>query len=334
MNMSPYLLDIKQEASKYLPVRLKNTNLAKKNLEMSSNLNEHGLTVEKDKDCYVISINKNLHKPLNLKYLVSNILAHEILEIKYHVIIKENCQADIVEYLDKNNYDFSAKIESNYTLKENSTINHYIINQSSKNNYYSYINNCFLEKNALKNTFDMNFAQSSTYSLINHELNDNKATTNYYALDCIGHEAQNHRVLNIIHNTHNTSSTQLIKAAYANKSIGNFFGGVSIPKLIKNCSALQSYKSILLSQDAKAFVRPQMQIHNNEIVAKHGASIGELDQEALFYLQSRNLSLNEAKSLLLHAVLQEIINNINNTELKVQMEDVLSYSLRSILHDI
>ena len=331
------------ESSKYLPLSLKNVIFSTTNKEASDTYkpllenvfsivfynqllsinNTDNIKIEKKDDIYFIHINKTLEKPLIINYIINNLCLNEGIDIKYKIIIKENCQADIIEHFSENHGDFYAKINSKYILENNSVINHYIINKNSENNKYIYDNLNNLSKNSTKNTFDINLSKGFSYINSTHELNDIHAQSNYYVLDYLENEAQNHKILNIIHNANNTCSTQLIKAAYNHKSVGNFFGGVIIDKSAKDCSALQSYKSILLSKDAKAFVRPQMQIHNNQIMAKHGATIGELDQEALFYLQSRNLSLHEAKSLLLHAVLQEVINKIAHKDIKNKVEELL-----------
>lgn len=106
-----------------------------------------------------------------------------------------------------------------------------------------------------------------------------------------------HLLLNIIHSGIGTKSNVYFKAALEGTSHITFTGTVLIEKNAKNADAKMVAKALLLSENAQAFIKPDLEILNHEVKASHGSSIGRINTQDLFYLQSRGLSLVEAKNI-------------------------------------
>ena len=94
------------------------------------------------------------------------------------------------------------------------------------------------------------------------------------------------------------------------KSKGVFHGRIYVHPIAQKTDAKQTNKNLLLSDDATADTKPQLEIYADDVKCTHGATIGQLDGESIFYLRSRGLGLDAAKQMLIHAFAGEIIERI------------------------
>ena len=84
-------------------------------------------------------------------------------------------------------------------------------------------------------------------------------------------------------------------------------------------SAMQTNKNLLLSKEALVHTKPQLEIFANDVKCKHGATIGQLDADVLFYLRSRGIGLVDARRLLIHAFVSEIIDTVKVDAVRSQI---------------
>jgi Fe-S cluster assembly protein SufD len=94
------------------------------------------------------------------------------------------------------------------------------------------------------------------------------------------------------------------------KSKGVFHGRIYVHPIAQKTDAKQTNKNLLLSDDACADTKPQLEIYADDVKCTHGATIGQLNAESIFYLRSRGMSLDTAKQMLIHAFAGEIIERI------------------------
>lgn len=144
-----------------------------------------------------------------------------------------------------------------------------------------------------------------------------------YGLSLGNHKqhADHHTFVN--HKAENTTSNQLYKGIYSGKSTGVFNGKILVDQAAQKTNAYQSSKNILLSADAKVFAKPQLEIFADDVKCSHGATIGQLDEEPVFYLRSRGLDEATAKHLLIQAFASEILMQIPDGDLKSMMEEAV-----------
>ncbi|HXW60064.1 MAG TPA: SufD family Fe-S cluster assembly protein [Myxococcota bacterium] len=150
-------------------------------------------------------------------------------------------------------------------------------------------------------------------------LNGEHAKFSYGGLQLLKGAAKSGTELEIAHQGAHSESTQAFRGIYGGSSQGLFLGKVVVGEKARQCSAEQLYKAVLLSKDAEALVRPQLEINNRHIKASHGASIGMLDEEALFYLCSRGLSKVEAKTLLVQSLARAILDQMGESKLALRL---------------
>jgi Fe-S cluster assembly protein SufD len=110
-------------------------------------------------------------------------------------------------------------------------------------------------------------------------------------------------------------SDERYKGILDEASRGVFTGQVKVWPDAAGSNARQANHNLLLSEDAEIDTRPQLQIFNDDVQCSHGATVGQLDADQLFYLQSRGLSADAARSLLTYAFAQEIVDSIQDRPL-------------------
>ncbi len=119
------------------------------------------------------------------------------------------------------------------------------------------------------------------------------------------------------HKMPNCVSNQLYRGIIDNKAMAIFSGKVLVDKDAQKTDAHQNNSNILLTQYAKAHSKPQLEIYADDVKCSHGATIGQLDKNALFYLQSRGIGAKEAKILLLNAFANQVLDKITISEFKM-----------------
>jgi Fe-S cluster assembly protein SufD len=119
------------------------------------------------------------------------------------------------------------------------------------------------------------------------------------------------------------SSRQLYKGILDGKSRGVFNGKVVVHGAAQKTDARQINKNLLLSEDAVIDSKPQLEIFNNDVKCTHGTTIGQHDQDAIFYLRSRGLDLATTRSLLTYAFASELLGRIKVESIRAGLEALL-----------
>jgi Fe-S cluster assembly protein SufD len=108
-------------------------------------------------------------------------------------------------------------------------------------------------------------------------------------------------VTNVRHAEPNATSRQTVRSVLAGKAIGTYLGKVAVDRDAQKTDAEQSVRAMLLDRTATANAKPELEIYADDVKCAHGAAVGELDANGLFYLQSRGLPPAEARKLMLQA---------------------------------
>ena len=115
------------------------------------------------------------------------------------------------------------------------------------------------------------------------------------------------------------TSRQLIKFVLDDNSKGDFLGELVIKPDAQHVDAQQNNRNLLLSKTATMRTRPQLEIYADDVQASHGASTGQLDEAALFYMQQRGISKEKARQLLVGAFMKDVIATISDEALREQL---------------
>lgn len=119
-------------------------------------------------------------------------------------------------------------------------------------------------------------------------------------------------------------SNELYKGIIDDSATAVFNGKIFVEQLAQKTNAFQSNKNILLSDSASVNTKPQLEIFADDVKCSHGCTIGQLDEEGLFYLRSRGISEKAAKSLLVHAFAIDILEHIKLEPIRDYVDQLIS----------
>jgi Fe-S cluster assembly protein SufD len=127
----------------------------------------------------------------------------------------------------------------------------------------------------------------------------------------------------IDHVAPSTMSNQLYKSILRDKSRSVFNGKIMVRREAQLTNAYQLNKNLLLSLDARVDTKPQLEIFADDVKCSHGAAIGQLDDEQMFYLQTRGIDRASAGEMLVHGFVQDVLDQIKDARLRQDVEAVL-----------
>jgi len=118
------------------------------------------------------------------------------------------------------------------------------------------------------------------------------------------------------HNSPQTHSSQFVKSILFDTSIGVFNGRTVVHENAQKITAHQTNKNLLLSKKAKMNSNPQLEIYADDVKCSHGSTTGKIDEDALFYLQSRGINKQDAMELMVTGFANEVLDKIPHPEIK------------------
>jgi Fe-S cluster assembly protein SufD len=122
------------------------------------------------------------------------------------------------------------------------------------------------------------------------------------------------------HDAPNCTSRQTVKNVLAGRSRGVFQGRIEVARAAQKTDGYQMNQALLLSPDAEIDTKPELEIFADDVKCSHGATVGELDAEQLFYLRSRGIPDAEARSILVRAFLAESLDAVTNDKVRGVLE--------------
>lgn len=160
--------------------------------------------------------------------------------------------------------------------------------------------------------------------------------TNIYAhlagegLECIlnglyltrGEQLADHYMV-VEHAQPHCASHEYFNGILADKSKGVFHGRILVRPGAQKTDAKQTHKNLLLSDDATADTKPQLEIYADDVKCTHGATIGQLNDESIFYLRARCIGLEQARRMLIHAFAGEIIDRVRCEPLREELDKIV-----------
>jgi Fe-S cluster assembly protein SufD len=187
------------------------------------------------------------------------------------------------------------------------------------------------EKNSVVSSNNMTLhgglIRNSTY----HYLGGEGAESHSYGLFLADKWQHVDNFVNVDHAFPHCTSNQLFKGVLDDMSTGAFNGRILVRPDAQGTVAYQKSNNIILTDDAKMDTKPQLEIYADDVKCSHGATVGQIDDDALFYLQSRGINKKEAKLMLMFGFAHEVIQNIKVQPLRERMDNLVMQRLKGEL---
>jgi len=277
------------------------------------------------KDGVFIEVAENaiIEQPIMLHFIGDCQRNELVYQIRNLVVAGKFSQCSIIEKFDAIGTQKSfTNVVSEIAVAENAMLKYFKIeNDSDKAFHVSNIHASQAENSTLTtNTYALNGA------IVRNNLNiklESEGCETYmnglYLLDGKTH-VDNHTVVD--HQKPNCYSNELYKGIMDGSSRGVFNGKIFVRQDAQKTNAFQSNKNILLTNKATINAKPQLEIWADDVKCSHGCTTGQLDLEALFYLQSRGIRKEKARGMLLHAFASDVLENVANDAVKAYLENI------------
>ena len=252
-----------------------------------------------------------IEKPIQIIHLTTALSDQFMNHPRLVVQIGRNSQAALVEhYIGETKIPYFVNPVTQVSINENASLNYIRILEEDVFGCHTATTNYILKNDARLNTTSF----SSGAKLFRHDIKLDFAGDGSEAVFnglCLTEDQQHHDQHVIVDHQQNfCQSRQLFKYILAEKSSGVFNGKVVVRKNTKQTDADQSNRNLLLNPSALMNANPQLEILSDDVKCSHGSSTGELDDDAIFYLRTRGIDSETAKSLLIHGFANEIIEKV------------------------
>ena len=274
----------------------------------------------------IINIDKSYSSKEHINIL--NFLdSKSVNHLRKLIICNPNSKATFIEEIINidSNENFSTSVTEIFQ-EENSQIEYFTLQNNDKNFHFNSIN-ISQKQNSISNCFTFSYSGALIRNNLNIELKDKNCYANMYGFYALKNNSHVDNHTSVDHIDENSISNEHYKGIMDGSSNGVFNGKIFVRKEAQKTNAFQSNNNILLSDNAKVNTKPQLEIWADDVKCSHGCTVGQLDEEALFYLMSRGIAKNKAISILLGAFFDEILEKIDNIFIKEKIKNITEKQL-------
>ena len=275
-----------------------------------------------------IDANSAVETPIACYYFNDAKTADVISQPRNLVIAEKNSQASL--------------IESYVTLGENASftnaVTEIVMEDDCIFNYYKYQNEsdqaiqvgATMVHQLGKSVFNgvtLSLNGAMLRNNLNIAIHKEHSETNMYGLYLLNGKTHvdNHTVVD--HKVANCESNEMYKGILDGQSRGIFNGKIFVRQDAQKTNAFQSNRNVVLSDEAEVDTKPQLEIWADDVQCSHGATVGQLDVDQLFYLRARGIDKQTAKSILLNAFASDVLSNVKIDAFKILMENKINERL-------
>lgn len=263
-----------------------------------------------------------VENPINLTYVLKGIEANTAFQAKLIVFVESGAELSIVE---------SASSEKGKTLVS-SYVQEIFLSEKAKLTYLkeqnlsdetTHIDQTFVfqEGESHAETFTLSLNGGIVRNNLHFYINGEQVVSNLNGLYVpAGHQLMDSHTI-VDHRMPNSESNEFYKGILMDHSTGVFNGKIFVRKDAQKTNAFQSCRNVLASNKATMNTKPQLEIWADDVKCSHGTTTGQLNEESLFYMRSRGISLQAAKTLLLLAFAQEVIDKIPFETVKQELSE-------------
>lgn len=307
---------------------------------------KHFAKVDPEKHDGLVSLNQALFTDGIFIYVPDNVNVEQPLQIvsvvdtpskitvqhRHLVIVGKNSSLALVHC------DDSIKEERSFInnvleadVAENGQLHYYKLENKDARTFV--VNNTFVNQKRDSRFVSNMISFNSGYvrNGIQVNLNEAGADAKLYGLYLVDKKQYVDNQVSVLHNAPDCTSNQIYKGIADDEAGANFSGHIVVQKDAQRTAAFQINRNIALTDDAKITTRPFLEIYADDVKCSHGATIGQLDENAMFYLRSRGICQRNARMLLMYAFANEVANFVLIDKLRERLNDMIKRRLQGEL---
>ena len=272
--------------------------------------------------------NVEVEKPIQIINFTTGNDVATMIQPRNLVVVEENAHVQIIERHQSltDNAVLTNSVTEIFSAK-NATVDYYKI-QNDKDNA-SLVDNTFIEQktNSVVSVHTFSFGGNITRNNLNFYQRGEHIDSILKGITIIeGKQHVDHHTL-VHHIEPNCESHQDYKGIFDARSTGVFNGKVIVDKEAQKTNAYQQNNNVLISNKATINAKPQLEIFADDVKCSHGCTIGQLDEDALFYMQQRGIPKKEGKALLMYAFANTVLESVKIPEVKQRINKLIATKL-------
>lgn len=272
--------------------------------------------------------NKAPKKPVEILHFATGNEASLLLQPRNLIVVEENAELQVIErHQSLTTNDILTNSVTEIFVAKNAIVDYYKVQNNLKS--ASLIDNTYISQkdSSVVNVHTFSFGGKLTRNNLNFYQNGEHIDSTLKGVTILGEKQHvDHHTL-VHHKQPNCESHQDYKGIYGEQSTGVFNGKIIVDKLAQKTNAFQQNNNVLISDQATINSKPQLEIFADDVKCSHGCTIGQLDQDALFYLQSRGIPKKEATALLMYAFSNNVLESVRIPELKARINKLVATKL-------
>lgn len=275
-------------------------------------------------------------KPIQIIHFSTGKQGDFMLQPRSLVVAEENAQVQIIErHQSLASHAVLTNAVTEIFAEKNAMIDYYKI-QNDRDDA-SLIDNTYIAQQQASNVkvHTFSFGGQLTRNNLNFYQEGERIDSTMKGITIIKDQQHVDHYTLVNHAQPNCESHQDYKGIYADKAVGVFNGKIYVDQIAQKTNAFQQNNNILLDDKATINTKPQLEIFADDVKCSHGCTIGQLDEDALFYLRSRGIPKKEAKGLLTYAFANNVLESVAIPALKTRINKLIANKLGVDLgHDL
>ena len=270
---------------------------------------------------FSVNDNNNFKLTINYKNISNDVTSYLRNIIKVGNNSKLTLVEDFTKSESKNN---SINVFNNFWLERGSEVEHIIIQDSQHTSEVTYSSLVYCYEDAKFNQLSFQIGSSSAKNQHTTNLMGENSFANHYGI-YFGENKQfiDNKTL-VKHHKENCQSNQIYKGILKDDSNGVYLSNTLVNPDAQKTKGYQLSRGILLSENCKLNTKPELKIYADDVKCSHGSTVGALDKNQLFYLQSRGLSKKVAENFLIRAFYKDVLPIINDKESIIRIDELVN----------
>lgn len=282
------------------------------------------------KDGFFLHVPKNtvIEKPIHVFYISQGQEKNTFYSPRNLLVAEDGAKVEVIE--SHHNYDEAYVFTNSVTeifAGKNAKADWHKLQNDSDTSYL--VDHTFAkqERDSLATVNTFSFGGKLVRNNLDFIHNGENINSFMNGITIIGGEQLVDHHTAVHHNQPNCESYQNYKGVFKDKAHGVFNGKVFVDRIAQKTNAYQQNNNVLLSEGATIDTKPQLEIFADDVKCSHGCTVGQLNEDALFYLRARGISKKEAQALLLYAFANDAMQNIDIEPLKLKISKLLAEKL-------
>ena len=269
--------------------------------------------------------------PIHLMFVSTELCEASVAYPRNLILAESDSKAAIVESyigLGAGSNTYLTNTVTELVAGKNAVVEHYKLQRESIDAFHVATLQIHQDRGSNVTSFSIALGGALVRNEVNAVLDGENCECTLNGLYVLNHEqlVDNHTLID--HAKPHCASHELYKGVLDGKSRGVFNGRILVRPDAQKTDAKQTNKTLLLSEDSQINTQPQLKIYADDVKCTHGATIGQLDKDAIFYLRSRGIGENDARGILTFAFANDVVSRIKCAPVKAVLEDIVASVLR------